>query len=348
MRPLALVALLAGCAGIESDIERAEISEFFQNFVKGKDRGVYGYSQMISKSVTQVQGGRYQYVPPAHISNFYVDMAVRGLGGTKLPNSDYLAAATDKLLFVLTYDPTGALRSSACEQLGRLLLPLPPGPVPIPVDGNADVRINQIADDLLAMAADVRAGKKVPVSSVVERMRSLAVERPKSLLSACQMVRILSAQPVSGAVAGPVRETAEEIGPAIVRDSILVALRDAAVGLKDEEPDESPLVRQCAAEVLARVASPVAQEGAISRLAGGIDPLERDPDVRCALVVYLGAVGGPGAFDCCVERLLDLDLGVRLFAQASLQQMTGARVDPTPEAWRAFSGKSPELAKASG
>ncbi len=348
MRPLALAILLAGCAGIESDIERAEISEFFQNFVKGKDRGVNGYSRMITDAVTKVQGGRYQYVPPAHISNFYVDMAVRGLGGTKLPNSDYLAAAADKLLFVLTYDPTGALRSMACEQLGRLLLPLPPGPVPIAVDGNADVRINQIADDFLAMAVDVRAGKKVPVSSVVERMRALAAERPKSLLSACQMVRILAAQPISGAVSGPVRETAEEIGPAIVRDAILVALRDSAVGLKDEEPDESALVRQAAAEVLTRVGSPVAQEGAIARLAGGIDPLERDPDVRCALVAYLGVVGGPGAFESCVERLLDLDLGVRLHAQASLQGMTGARADPTPEAWRAWAGKSPELAKANG
>jgi HEAT repeat protein len=145
-----------------------------------------------------------------------------------------------------------------------------------------------------------------------------------------------------------VREPAEEIGPAIVRDSILVALRDVSVGVKDFEPDESPLVRHSAAEVLTRVGSPVAQEGAIARLSGGIDPLERDPDVRCALVAYLGAVGGPGAFEACVERLADIDLSVRLYAQTSLQQLTHERVDPTPGAWRAWAEKAPALAKAGG
>ncbi len=348
MRWLAILAILGGCAGIEADIERAEISEFFTNFVKGKDRGVNAYAQTITKSVTAVQGGRYQYVAPAHMSNFYVDWSVRGLGGTKLPNSDYLAAAADKLLFVMTYDPTGALRSTASEQLGRLLLPLPPGPVPMPLEGNTDTRINQIADDLMQMAADVREGKKVPVSAVVERMHALAAERPKGLLSACQMVRILAMPPIAGAVSGPVREAAEEIDPPIIRDSILVALRDVSVGLPDSEPDESALVRKCAAEVLTRVASPVAQAGAIARLKGEIDPPERDPDVRCALVAYLGVVGGPGAFEACVERLLDLDLGVRLYAQASLQQITGARAEPTPAAWRAYAEKTPALAKAAG
>lgn len=349
MRRLALLGFLAGCAGIESDIERAEITEFFENFVKGKDRGVYSYTQTIAKSVTPIQGGRYQYVAPAHMSNFYVDRSVRGLGGTRLPNSDYLAAAADKLLFVLAYDPTDALRSTAAEQLGRLLLPLPPGPVPIPADGDADVRINQIADDLFAMGVDWQAGKKVPVAAVVERMRALFAERPKSLISACQMVRILAMPPIANALPGPVRETSEEIAPAIIRDSILVALRDTSVGLRDAEPDESALVRQCAIEVLTRVASPVAQEGAIARLSGEIDPPERDPDVRCALVAYLGVVGGPGAVEACVERLLDLDLGVRLYAQTSLQQLTGARADPTPEAWRAFlAEKAPALAKATG
>jgi hypothetical protein len=348
MLRLALLGLLAGCAGIESDIERAEINEFFKNFVKGKDRGVYSYSKTIEKSVTKVQGGRYQYVAPAHLSNFYVDFSVRGLGGTEIPNSDYLAAVADKLLFVLCYDPTSALRSTAAAQLGRLLLPLPPGPAPLPVDGNADVRINQIADDLMKLAADSKAGKRVPVSAVVERMRALQAERPKGLLSACQMVRILATSPVVGAVSGPVREASEEIGPAIIRDSILVALRDVSVGLKDADPDEAPLVRQSAIEVLARVQSPVAQEGAIERLRGEIDPLERDPDVRCALVKYLGSVGGPGAFDACVERLLDLDVGVRFYAQTSLQRLTGARADPTPEAWRAWAEKAQALAKANG
>lgn len=346
MRPLALLALLAGCAGIEGDIERAEMSEFFENFIKGKDRGVYEYSNTISKSVTGIQGGRYQYVSPAHISNFYVNWSIRGLGGTKLPNSDYLAAAADKLLFVFTYDPTGALRSTAAEQLGRLLLPLPPGPAPLPLEGSADTRINQIADDLKKMADEVKAGQKVPVSAVVERMRALSAERPRGLLSACQMVRALATPPIVGAVSGPVRETAEEIGPSIIRDSILVALRDQAVGLREYDPDESPLVRESAIEVLARVGSPVAQPGAIERLRGGIDPVERDPDVRCALLKYLGVVGGPGAFEACVERLMDLDISVRHAAQASLQKLTGARAEPTPEAWLRAAAEAPKVAKA--
>jgi hypothetical protein len=263
MRSLAILALAAGCAGIESDIERAEMSEFFQNFIKGKDRGVATYAATIKKSVTPVKDGRYRYEAPAHISNFYVNWSVRGLGGTQLPNSDFLAAAADSLLHVLAADPTGALRSTAAEQLGRLLLPLPPGPVAMPVDGNADQRINQIADDLNKLAADVKQGQKVPVSAVVERMHALAAERPRMLLSALQMVRMLTAAPISGAISGPVRQTAEEIGPPIVRDAILVALRDVAVGVAEFEPDESPLVRKSAIEVLTRVGSPVAQQGTV-------------------------------------------------------------------------------------
>ena len=200
----------------------------------------------------------------------------------------------------------------------------------------------------MKLAADSREGKRVPASAVIERMRALDAERPKGLMSACQMVRILAVAPVVGAVSGPVREAAEEIGPAIVRDSILIALRDVSVGLKDADPDESALVRKSAIAVLARVQSPVAREGAIARLSGEIDPLERDPDVRCALVAYLGSVGGPGAVAACIERLLDLDVGVRFYAQTSLQHLTGGRVDPTPEAWRAYAEKAPALAKANG
>jgi len=349
MRRTLLALLLAGCAGIESDIDRTERHESFMNLFKGKDRGLGEYSKTIEKSITKLQGGHYQYVPPAHISNWYVDWSVRGIGGTKLPNSDYLAGAADRLLYVMAYDPTGALRSTAAEQLGRLLLPLPIGSTPLPVDGNADIRINQIADDLLQMAAGAHEGKKVPVSSVVERMRALSNERPRSLLSALQMVRALATAPIVGA-SGPIRETAEEIGPAIVRDSILVALRDVSVGLPDMDPDDAPIVRQCAIEVLTRVGSPVAQRGAVARLQGGIDPPEGNPDVRCALVAYLGSVGGPGALDVCIERLnTDLDVGVRFYAQASLQQLTGARADPTPEAWNAvIEERARHPAKASG
>jgi len=342
MRRLALLALVAGCAGIEGDIDRTEMKEFFVNFVKGKDRGLNAYRRTIEKSVTKVQGRRYQYVAPAHISNWYVDRSVRGLGGTDLPNSDYLASAVDKLLFVLSYDPTAAIRSTTCEQLGRILLKLPYAEVPLPVDGNADIRINQIADDLAEMATHAREGKKVPVSAVVERLHALEKERPRTLLGARQVVRVLAAAPVSQAISGPIRDTAQEVGPALIRDAILVSLREVAVGLPDIEPDDAPLVRQCAVEVLTRVGSPVARAGAEARLMGGIDPFERDTDVRRALLAYLGTIGGPGAFNACVERLLDLDVGVRFSAQMALQEITGARADPTPEAWRAWA----EQAKA--
>ena len=344
----ALLLLVAGCTGVEADIKRAEMGQFFENFIRGKDRGVNAYSRKIDQSITKVQGGRYQYVEPAYLSSFYVDWAVRGLGGTKLPNSDYLAAVADKLLFVMSYDPTSNVRSTACDQLGRLLLPLPPGPLPPSVDSKADARINQVADDLLKQATDAKEGKRVPIAAVLERMHALEAERPTSLLSARQMVRVLAAPPIVSSPPGAVRDLAEEIGPSIVRDSILVALRDVSVGLKETEPDESPLVRHGAIRVLTRVASPVAREGAIARLSGQLDPLERDPDVRCALVAYLGSVGGPGAFAACVERLDDVDLGVRLYAQASLQQLTGARAEPTAEAWRAVAEKEPALAKGPG
>lgn len=346
MRRLALALLLAGCAGIESDIERAEIGFFFENFVKGKDRGLYQYAKLIEEHSTKVQGGRYQYVAPAHVSNFYIERAVRGLGGTKIPNSDYLAAVVDKLLYVLAFDPTGAMRSTTCEQLGRVLLPLPESPPTPTPDGNSDIRINQIADDLQRLAAEAKKGNKVPVADVLERMRALTQECPRSTIVARQIVRVLAAEPVAGAVSGPIRDAAEEIGPPIVRDAILVALRNAAVGIGEEEPDESPLVRRTAIDVIARVGAPLASEGAIARLAGGIDPPESDPDVRCALVAYLGGVGGPGAFDACLERLDDLDVGVRFAAQAALQQITGARVEPTPAAWRAWAEAAKEPAKA--
>jgi hypothetical protein len=347
MRRLLLAALLAGCAGVETDITRAEWGEFFADFVKGKDRGVYGYRAMVDKSITVV-GSTYQYVPPAHVSHYFVERAVRGLGGTELANSDYLALAVDKLLFVLGRDPTGAIRSEACEQLGRLLLPLPKGPPPAAADARADQRINQIAQDLLKLHLASKDGQAVPVSAVLERMQALYAERPPTFQSAQQMVRVLANRPVVGNVAGPIREYAEEIGPPLVRDSILVSLAEVATGTDALPPDESPLVRFAALGVLTRVAAPVARGGAIARLTGGIDPLEPDPDVRRALLGYLGAVGGPGAFEACVSRLDDLDLGVRLSAQEALQEITGARVEPTADAWRAWHDRrtEPPVAKA--
>jgi hypothetical protein len=47
-----------------------------------------------------------------------------------------------------------------------------------------------------------------------------------------------------------------------------------------------------------------------------------------------------------VERLDDLDVGVRFSAQAALQEISGARVEPTPEAWRAYAEAAKQPAKA--
>jgi hypothetical protein len=47
-----------------------------------------------------------------------------------------------------------------------------------------------------------------------------------------------------------------------------------------------------------------------------------------------------------VGRLDDLDVGVRFSAQAALQAITGARAEPTMEAWRAWAEANEKPAKA--
>jgi hypothetical protein len=301
---------------------------------------------MIETHATKVHAGHYQYVEPAHISNFYIDLAVRGLGGTKVQTAVFEAAVVDRLLFVLVYDPTAALRSTACDQLGRVLLRLPP-PAPAPaVEGNPDVRINQIADDLQQQAVAAKEGKKVPVADVVERMNALAKESPRTTGAARQVVRVLCADPIANEPSGPVHDTSEQVTPPMLRDAIIAVMRNFAVGFADELPDDSPIVRGTAIDVLTRVSSEVARDGAIERLGNGIDPPESDPDVRCALLTYLGTVGGPGAFPCCVGRLDDLDINVRYAAQAALQEITGARVAPTAAAWLAWDESRKQPPKA--
>jgi len=342
----ALALLLVGCAGVESDIDREKMGIFFGNFVKGKDRGLYSYSKMIETHATKVQNGQYRYVDPAHISNFYIDLAVRGLGGTKVETAVFQAAVVDKLFFVLAHDPTGALRSTACDQLGRVLLRLPKTPPAPEVQGNPDVRINQIADDLQKLSVEAKEGKKVAVADVVERMQALAAERPRSTYVARQVARVLCAEPISNQPSGPIHDTSEEITPPLLRDAIIVVMRNFGVGFAEELADDSPIVRGTAIDVLTRVASPIAREGVIARLGNGIDPAESDPDVRCVLLTYLGTVGGPGAFECCVGRLDDIDINVRYAAQAALQQITGARVSPTSAAWLAWAESNKQPAKA--
>ncbi|MHC4548094.1 MAG: HEAT repeat domain-containing protein [Planctomycetota bacterium] len=343
---LALLLFLAGCAGVEGDVRRAEMKEFFLDLVRGKDRGVGYYASTIKQSTTEVVGGRYQYTPPAHISHYLVDRSLRGLGGTKIRSSDDLAVATDWLLHALAFDPTASIRSTVCEQLGRILLRLPlTGEPPTPTDPRADRQINTIAQDLFRYGQDARKGKKVTNAEVVERMVALAKQTPPTQQSAQQMARAFAAYPVVGSTSAKIRAQSEKLVPGVVRAAILVSLREVACGdprQPHREPDPAPIVRAAAAEVLARVQSTIALEAAAQRLQDPIDPAERDADVRRTLITYLGEVGGPRAFATCVVRLDDVEPGVRYRAQQALQHMTGARVGPDAAAWRAWRDKHAE------
>jgi len=344
---LALAAmLLLGCAGVEGELKRASMRESLLDLVQGRDRGAGNYGRTIDKSVTTVEAGRYQYKPPAYLSQWMVEWSVRGLGGTATPNLDYLAFVVDRLLFVMAHDPTGAARSLACEQLGRTLVRFPVAQNPFARAGErADQKINVIAQDLNRQGQDVKLGKKVPVDAVVERVLALEPLRPPDMLSARQVVRVFAAQPVATTTAPRLREVADRVGPGLLRDSILVSLADVACGnpLHAEfEADPSPLARASALEVLTRSGSDVAKVQAIERLKDPLDPAETDPDVRRRLLAYLGALGGVDSFAVCVVRLGDVDPGVRFFAQQALVRITGAQVTPTAEAWRSWAQEHPE------
>ena len=146
--------------------------------------------------------------------------------------------------------------------------------------------------------------------------------------------------PVGAASASQlIRDASEMIVPPLARDSILIALRDIACGdieTTGSAADPAPMVREHAAEVLARIGSAVARRAAVARLWDPIDPRERDADVRRQLARYLGTVGNPTAFEACVRRLGDVDSGVRYHAYSSLRTMTGARVGSTAKAWKSW------------
>jgi len=321
-----LLILVAGCAGIEGDIRRAEVKEFFLNFTRGRDRGSKYYAWRIRKSTTDPKGGRYQYKPPAHISHFLVERSVRGLGGTAVADSEDLLRVADWLLYALAYDPTASVRSTACEQLGRVVLRLPVGPDRLrDVDPASDRRINTIAQDLRELGEKFKAGEKVGTERVIERMRALAAEVPPTMQAARQQVRALAIEPVAKTVTPAVREAADEIGPGVVRDAILVGLREVACGDRARPhfpADPSPIVRGAAARVLVRVGAPVALDEVLHRLEAPFDPAESDPDVR--------------------GTLLDAEPNVRFRAHQALMHMTRVRVAPRPEAWEAWLERHPE------
>jgi len=341
----ALVVLVAGCAGIEGDIQRAELREFVLNIVQGKDRGAADYARTIDQSSTRPRGAHYQYIAPAHLAHFNIERSVRGLGSTKTPNSDYLAFVTYKLLYVLRYDPGGSVRSLACEELGRVLLRLPRrSPPPLPGESLTEQKINQIAQDLAHYAVQLKKGRRVSRAAILERMQALARKRPTTARSAHQMVRAVAVRPAAWSSDSEIRKLSKAIVPGIVHDAILLALREHACGdpnRPDLEADPSALARLAAIRVLTRVRSPVALDGALARLQDPVDPAEHDPDARGALCEYLGVVGGAKAFETCAVRLADSDANVRYHAQRALVLMTGARVEPKPEAWRAWREKHP-------
>ncbi len=348
MRPgIVLLLLLAGCAGIEGDIKRAEMKEVFLDLTRGKDRGVGYYTETINAAKTEIVGGRYQYQPPAHISHFLIARSVRGLGGTRIRNSDELALVADWLLFALSFDPTLSVRSAAAEELGRVLLRLPMTDLPpAPSDALADTRIHEAAQDLYKYGQAVRAGKKVTHDQVVERMEALAKESPPTRQAAQQAVRAFAIFPVRGATSRKIRAASERLVPGLVRAAILVSLSEVACGdplRPHREADPAAVVREAAAKVLATTQSPVALAAAAVCLRDAIDPAERDADVRRQLVRYLGRIpSSPLAFQLCLVRLEDVDSGVRYRAQEALQRMTGVRAGADPDAWRAWRNDHPE------
>ncbi len=342
----ALVAL-AGCAGVESDLRRAELKDSVLDIFLGSDRGLGAYVKAIGDNTTKPAGReRYQYLGTQHMASYRVVWALRGLGSTRLSSAAELSNAVDRLLFVLAHDPVPAVRGTACRELGRigLRLPLLPGEPP-PEDPRAAGNINIAAKDLAVLHARIEDGEPVPAESVVRELESLAQETPPDLLSALQMVRAVAARPVSGST-GSVAEAAERLVPDLVRRCILVALRDVACGdaaAPEPAPDPSPLVRLEAAQVLARLASPWARESALRRLVDRVDPAENAADVRRALLDFLGEVGNPDAFEVCLRRLDDVDSGVRYHAAAALLRMTGAAGVPAEAtAWSAWREKHPE------
>ncbi len=336
----AILVGAGGCAGIEGDIRRAEMREFFQNIYKGKDRGSSEYLRTIRDHSTKPAGRRYQHRAPAHISQFLIERAVRGLGSTRFQGPDDMAVATDQIVYVLAYDPAASTRSLAAAHLGRLYLRLPEAALPpVAEDGRADQQINIACQDLFNYAQKLRKGKRVTNRQIVDRLDALRKQQPPTLISAQQMIRALASRPVARAAPGPLRTWTKKIAPGLLRIGILVALREVAFGdpIRPEfPPDPSPLVRAAAIESLTRIRWRDALSAAAARLSDPYDAPETSPDVQVKAMAYFGAVGGPRAFELAIVGFDDKDANVRYQALRALQDMTGTRVEPTVAAWRAW------------
>lgn len=345
-----LLAALAGCAAVEADIAQEELKLKFKDLLQGGPRDMRLAKSRIEKATTRPSTSeRYQYLGTQHVSHYVVQRSLRKIGNARLKDGEDLATAVDEVLHVLSHDPTAHVRSVAAEQLGVLhgRRPLPPED-PSDPDPRSGPRIHQIAVDLRDFGIRRAKGESVPDAAIVERIDALAAERPNDLLMAREMVRAIASRPAAGA-AGAVKAALESRAPGIVRDAILVALRDAACGdpyASKQVPDPSPIVRLAAARALAGLRSPVARFAALRRLREILDPGEPDPDVRRALLAYLGRVGGPDAFEAARTRLMDVDGGVRLNARFALEAMTGERLGDDPASWEAFRSAHPEWSLA--
>jgi HEAT repeat protein len=341
-----LLAALAGCSAVETDIRQAELKMSVSDFFTGGRKSLWKNRSRIQESVTKPQGGGwYQYVGPHHVTSYTVERSLRNLGKSTLEDGEQLAIAVDEVLHVVSHDPVPRVRALAAEQLGVLFArrALPPES-PADPDPKAGPRINQIAIDLQQLGARVARGEQPEASKFVERIEALAAEKPPEILLARQAVRALASRPVAGA-AGSVKLALERVAPGIVRDAILVALRDLACGnpyAGKQAPDPSPLVRRAAAKALERIGSPVARFAALMRLSDLLDPAEGNVDVRAGLLDYLAVTKGPDAFEAALRRLEDVDALVRLHALAALRRMTGERFGPEQEEWIRFRESRPE------
>ncbi|MHC4953937.1 MAG: HEAT repeat domain-containing protein [Planctomycetota bacterium] len=344
---LLFLGLALSCTKVDTDVSRAKFKEDMADIVKGRDRGYFGYREMIEKATVKgPRSPRYQYVEPAWVSNYMVTRAVRGLGGTKWPNADYTAGSVDRLLYVLHYDPTAMVRAAACAQLGRIARRLGVEAVdPYPVVQLADESIRQIADDLYDLKQRLEKGEKIKSSLVIQRLEELEKLFPTRFLLALAEMRALSSRPVVLAPPGPLRETSERVIPRIARRSISIALSQVSCGSiyhAKIRPDDEREVRERALEVLTALRDPVARDAAASRLWDPDYPDEREASVRMRLLAYLGVVGGAPAFEACVRRLDNDSPSVRFHAQAALLMMTATQVKADPAAWRAWRKTHPE------
>ncbi len=334
-----LFATGAGC----SRHARLDMGASIGRTVLGTDRGPSHYGGIIDKW-TRLRPGqrRYEFTSQDFIlANFEIHQALRGLGGTKVKTSRDFAYVTDKILWVLAHDPLPADRAVACEELGRLALRLPNPEKPFePGAAASGVRINLLTRDLRQIRLRVDKDEKVKVSELIGRIAAMADETPIDIRSARQQIRSMTTKPVATGNT-KVELAVAKVLPEMLRRAILISLRSAATADTEDpesEPDPAEMVRTAAADVLARIGCPIALRDAVNRLSGSLDPKEREPDTRRNLVRYLGALGGPEAFDVCLEVLgNDLDSGVRYHAKLALVRMTGEnQIDLAGwEAWRA-------------